>query len=301
MTSPNNTVATSASTTSSEIVSAPHTHVVDVGARGKLIFSPNSVNAAVGDIIHFRFLALNHTLTQSTLLNPCVLSENFDTEFTHFNPSNRTDDTLMYLVQSTNPQWFFCRQLRRSSHCAAGMVFGLNPGKQMDEFMDNAQRAVPLPMTAENSAFTTQSEIKVLTAQPSTNRVPASRQTTQLQSELPPVQVASTLESSSKKIPSLITSLILLMPLEITLSPPPGTLPSTGTPTTPPPITTSTSSTETLSVSIPTVAVSVVSRDEKILLSPFFSGAARDRPSIDWYAAVLLAVIVARRLVNSAV
>jgi plastocyanin len=292
------TAATPVFTTSPQVVSGPRTHIVNVGASGKLIFSPNSVDAAVGDIIHFQFLALNHTLTQSTLSNPCVSTENFDTEFTHFNPSNRTDDSLMFLVQSTNPQWFFCRQLRRSSHCSAGMVFGLNPGTKMDEFLVNAQRALPLPTisvtsktTAENSALTTQSEGKKATAQPST--VPVSVQTTQMQSEamvtsgqVLPVQVITQISGS-------IMSSLEIKPSESSF----GIFPPTKTTTNPLPDTaTVTSSPKTM----PTVAVSVVSRDEKIIPSPFLGSAARHKPRLGWYAAVLLAVIAARRLVKSA-
>jgi plastocyanin len=57
------------------------TYSVDVGASGDLVFNPNQVDATVGDIIEFNFLALNHTLMQSELSDPCSPNGQFDTGF----------------------------------------------------------------------------------------------------------------------------------------------------------------------------------------------------------------------------
>ena len=43
------------------------------------------------------------------------------------------------------PQWFYCAQIVPEVHCNAGMVFGLNPAGNMDQFRANARVAVSLP------------------------------------------------------------------------------------------------------------------------------------------------------------
>jgi hypothetical protein len=112
---------------------------------------PNQLNANVGDHIIFKFGALNHTLTQSTLENPCARVGRFDSGFDQFNPTDRKGLTLALTVNSLEPQWFFCRQDYPSSHCHAGMVFALNPGDKMGTFLANVARegsgtAIPSPV-----------------------------------------------------------------------------------------------------------------------------------------------------------
>ncbi|KAK5131390.1 hypothetical protein LTR16_000808, partial [Cryomyces antarcticus] len=133
------TVEVEAPSTSFSPSISPRTHSVEVGAQGDLIFAPNQLEAAVGDIVNFRFLKLNHTLTQSSLDKPCTAVNGFDTSFVHLNPYNRTNDILSFMVQSTNPAWFFCRQSIPKSHCNAGMVFAINPGNLMDTFLYNSE------------------------------------------------------------------------------------------------------------------------------------------------------------------
>ena len=106
-------------------------HFVDVGAQGRFLFNPIQVDAAVGDVIMFRFLALNHTVTQSSLEKPCVPNGGFDSGFQYYNPYNQTgivNNFLPFLVRDTEPVWFFCRQAVPQSHCNTGMVFGINTG-----------------------------------------------------------------------------------------------------------------------------------------------------------------------------
>ncbi|KAF1955608.1 hypothetical protein CC80DRAFT_354485, partial [Byssothecium circinans] len=113
------------------------THVIRVGASGDLIFDPNNLDAGVGDMLRFEFFG-NHTLTQSSLSKPCTASGAFDADFV-FDSSGGSKNQLLFLVQSSNPQWFFCRQILPSPHCSAGMVFGLNPGNLMEDFLANAK------------------------------------------------------------------------------------------------------------------------------------------------------------------
>ncbi|KUJ13170.1 uncharacterized protein LY89DRAFT_564694, partial [Mollisia scopiformis] len=112
---------------------------VTVGAAGNLSFSPNTINAGVDYVVKFEFLALNHTLTQSSLGNPCLKSDGLDTGFNEFNPKNTTGQYVVdYWVQSMDPQWFYCAQTKSRSHCQAGMVFALNDGGLFPEFLSAA-------------------------------------------------------------------------------------------------------------------------------------------------------------------
>jgi len=47
--------------------------LVQVGAGGKLAFSPSNITAQVGDVIAFQFQAKNHSVTQSTFPSPCQI------------------------------------------------------------------------------------------------------------------------------------------------------------------------------------------------------------------------------------
>ncbi|KAF1363098.1 hypothetical protein EJ07DRAFT_104029 [Lizonia empirigonia] len=131
---------TSNSTNSTLISKANSTFMVTVGDRGELIFSPPSLNASVGSIIAFNFLASNHTLTQSNLTDPCHSNGGFDSGFSQFNPLNISGKNVVeFKVQTNNPQWFFCAQRMKMSHCHAGMVFSLNPGGNQSKFLQNAR------------------------------------------------------------------------------------------------------------------------------------------------------------------
>ena len=130
---------TPSATTATSAPSA--THTVSVGAQGRLLFEPKSVNAAVGDVILFKFLQSNHTVTQSSRESPCEPSNGFDSGFSYYNPKNQTNiinQQLLYLVRDSQPTWFFCRQNIDQNHCHAGMVFGLNIGQQIANFAENA-------------------------------------------------------------------------------------------------------------------------------------------------------------------
>ncbi|KAI9761781.1 MAG: hypothetical protein M1840_001700 [Geoglossum simile] len=109
-----------------------------VNGKPDLTFKPNSVDAKVGDIVEFNFLAANHTLTQSEFLTPCSFNRKFDTGFNQFNPNN-TDGlkVVRFKVKSKKPLWFYCKQ-PVGNHCGKGMVFGINPAGKMDRFIKNA-------------------------------------------------------------------------------------------------------------------------------------------------------------------
>ena len=126
----------------------PSTHRVFVGASGALRFRPQHVEAAVGDIITFEFLALNHSVKQSSFDSPCASGGGvFDTEFWQYNPSDEPRHTVDLLVTTTTPQWFYCQQTIPWPHCSAGMVFAVNPGAHWEEFLARAQHRSPAGST----------------------------------------------------------------------------------------------------------------------------------------------------------
>lgn len=58
--------------TSMSPASPCQTHWVTVGGTAGLVYTPEYVNAAVGDVVIFTFGTKNHTLTQSSFAQPCV-------------------------------------------------------------------------------------------------------------------------------------------------------------------------------------------------------------------------------------
>jgi len=117
---------------------------VIVGGPGVLKFNPQFVNASVGDVVRFVFQQKNHTVTQSSLDNPCSpLASGFDSGFMPV-PDNQTSNfpTAQLTVQKTTPIWAYCRQ---GTHCKSGMVFGINPGDKFAAFQAAATAGVASP------------------------------------------------------------------------------------------------------------------------------------------------------------
>ncbi|KAM0137334.1 hypothetical protein ACHAP3_004141 [Botrytis cinerea] len=116
-------------------------HHVTVGDKGLNVYSPDQINANIGDIIQFGFLARNHTVTQSNFKTPCNFNDGFDTGFNQFNPVNATNITRDFIVNTDKPIWFHCAQANPKSHCKAGMVLGINPAGKFDAFLENAKNS----------------------------------------------------------------------------------------------------------------------------------------------------------------
>jgi len=130
-------------------------HDVVVGAAGALQFDPIEIKADIGEIIRFDFLALNHTLTQSSLSHPCVWSGGFSTGFNQFNPENVEGRHIVeYEVKSIDAQWFYCAQNSKKSHCQAGMVFSLNPGDRLEDFVAAATHSSKTTCTSYSHSAT---------------------------------------------------------------------------------------------------------------------------------------------------
>ena len=110
---------------------------VIVGADGELKYKDNQVIAQIGDIIRFDFNSTNHTVTQSSFLEPCKpLADGFDTGFNQVNKQNHTGIIFRdFKVEVSTPLWFYCAQ---GAHCKKGMVLGVNPGTKFPEFLSRA-------------------------------------------------------------------------------------------------------------------------------------------------------------------
>lgn len=117
--------ATSASTAAT--AAGVQVHVVQVGSNnGSLVYSPNNVVAAVGDMVQFQFGPANHTVTQSTFDAPCTPIKTVAGIFSGFMPVKATDTeipTYSILVNNTTPIWLYCSQAK---HCQKGMVMVIN-------------------------------------------------------------------------------------------------------------------------------------------------------------------------------
>ncbi|KAF9068736.1 Cupredoxin [Rhodocollybia butyracea] len=127
--------------------------IIDVtvgGTNGTVAYSPNNVNASVGDIVRFTFQQKNHTVTQSSFASPCSpLADGFDSGFVPVD-ANTTSGFLSaeLTVGNTNPVWIYCRQ---TGHCEEGMVFAINPGSDA-KFAEFQAAAMGANSTSTSSA-----------------------------------------------------------------------------------------------------------------------------------------------------
>jgi len=105
---------------------AAATHSVVVGGSAGLVYTPNTIEAAVGDMVIFTFESQNHTATQSAFTTPCEkLAGGMDSGFMA-NINNTVSPAPQMAMQVTvaTPIWFYCRQ---KGHCGKGMTFSINP------------------------------------------------------------------------------------------------------------------------------------------------------------------------------
>jgi plastocyanin len=107
-------------------------HDVQVGANGKLQYTPEAIAAQPGDQVVFHFNPKNHTVTQSSFANPCGLKAGgFASGFMPV-PANQTGNLPTYTItiNDTQPVWVYCSQAANTpaSHCGQGMVFAVNCG-----------------------------------------------------------------------------------------------------------------------------------------------------------------------------
>ncbi|EGN95535.1 hypothetical protein SERLA73DRAFT_186596 [Serpula lacrymans var. lacrymans S7.3] len=112
-------------------VATPTTYTILVGMNSTLTYTPSSVNATVGDIINFQFVAGNHTATQSTFADPCANNTTpmtgVDSGFKPVAANATSLPAYSFTMTNSTPLWFYCRQ---AGHCQKGMVFAVNPTAQ---------------------------------------------------------------------------------------------------------------------------------------------------------------------------
>lgn len=98
-------------------------HSILVGKDGDS-FSPDSVIAAVGDTLVFKFYPGNHNVIQGNYNKPChPLDSAFYSGFVS-TESGPASNTFSVKVNSTDPIWIYCSQ---GEHCQSGMAAVINP------------------------------------------------------------------------------------------------------------------------------------------------------------------------------
>ncbi|KAK6844557.1 Extracellular serine-rich protein [Apiospora arundinis] len=123
------------------LATAQKVHVVSVAsANNSLIFMPDNLKAAKGDMVQFQFRGGNHSVVQSTFDAPCMPMSMAGGAgnstgaaakagiFSGFQPVAASKamgmlPTYTVMVADDKPMWFYCSQ---GKHCQAGMVMVLN-------------------------------------------------------------------------------------------------------------------------------------------------------------------------------
>ncbi|RDW91463.1 hypothetical protein BP5796_02628 [Coleophoma crateriformis] len=148
-------------------VAAAATHSVVVGGAGGLVYTPDQITAAVGDMVVFEFQSTNHTATQSAFTTPCEkLAGGMDTGFVpNVNNSITPAPQMAMQVTVDTPIWFYCKQ---SGHCGKGMVFSINPTanktQQMFQSMAIAQNGTGSTAAIQGGAAKASSTASASTA-----------------------------------------------------------------------------------------------------------------------------------------
>lgn len=110
---------------------APAVHKIVVGGpTGELTYTPDAIEANVGDIVTFEFHQKNHSAVQSSLANPCGQVEGgFNSGFFPVDAGVTSGfPQWNFTVADTKPVWVYCAQ-GDGLHCSKGMVFAVNCGK----------------------------------------------------------------------------------------------------------------------------------------------------------------------------
>ncbi|KAJ6497691.1 Le.flp1-like protein [Mycena sanguinolenta] len=146
-------VAAQSSTTTSAATVV--THVVTVAnnqsaTNGTSVFTPQVVNASLGDIVFFNFTQGNHSATQSDFATPCIPLHDTNVTLNGFDTGIRpagNGTSVTNFVVVMNPDivnttiWFYDQ-----TTCGIGGVGVINPGnvsatlQTIDGFVRNAER-----------------------------------------------------------------------------------------------------------------------------------------------------------------
>ncbi|KAF2657270.1 Cupredoxin [Lophiostoma macrostomum CBS 122681] len=113
-------------------------HLVVVG-NGSLKFEPDTITAAEGDTVTFKFWPKNHSVAQGAFAKPC---EPMDNGFwSGYIPSSQGAAADTYMIEVKNkstPIWFYCTQ---GQHCAGGMVGVINQAATGNKTIDAYKNA----------------------------------------------------------------------------------------------------------------------------------------------------------------
>jgi len=130
-------------------------HLIKVGDGG-LAFNPTSQTIQDGDSLSFQFQGKNHSVTQSSFMNPCTSLPNGTDSGFMFVPPGATSlpQWTITINNASAPLWFYCAQV---GHCEQGMVFAVNPTAEMsfDAFQTAAKAVTPPAGTSTGNTTTT--------------------------------------------------------------------------------------------------------------------------------------------------
>ncbi|CAG5163378.1 uncharacterized protein ALTATR162_LOCUS6426 [Alternaria atra] len=104
-------------------------------------FIPNTVTAAVGDIIQFQFSNGNHTVTQSTADTACTPMEGgIHSGHIPFEDGQTDVGTFNMPVTSADPMYLYCAT---GPHCQEGQVMMVNPAntQQLADYVKLSQQS----------------------------------------------------------------------------------------------------------------------------------------------------------------
>ncbi|KAF2877991.1 hypothetical protein BDV95DRAFT_8042 [Massariosphaeria phaeospora] len=116
-------------------------HNVELRAdNGTFHYVPDHVEAKLGDTVHFIFRPKAHSVTQSEFKTPCTFNGGFDSGLLPGSLGNNVTRDFK-VTDVSKPLWFYCKAAAGTpaGHCGLGMVFGINPGNKMDQFIANAK------------------------------------------------------------------------------------------------------------------------------------------------------------------
>lgn len=111
---------------------------------------------AIGQKIHFDFRAANHTLTESSLVDPCtkLAGTTVDTNFQNANKADIPElKPFDLVIDSDRPRYFYCKQGNKA-HCAKGMVFSVNTDEATFRQFEANAKAVAPTLKIKGRAFT---------------------------------------------------------------------------------------------------------------------------------------------------
>ena len=141
------------SSTSSTTTATGAVTTVTVGLNNGAVLKfdpPYLPYVAIGQKIHFDFRAVNHTLTESSLEDPCkkLAGTTVDTNFQNANKEDIPEaKPFDLIIDSDKPRFFYCKQANGTpnGHCKKGMVFSVNADASTFGLFQQNAMAVPLP------------------------------------------------------------------------------------------------------------------------------------------------------------